>query len=141
IAGLIFLVVFLALPALQRSQRDTQRKSDLSRMMSQITTYTGNHQGILPTDWTNSQTGFEGTYLTNNGSTFNDPQTGNAYTITSTAIPAANTTTTLTAGNINVYPGAKCDGAVTAGVSAGAGARSIAAVVFQEQGGFYCQSN
>lgn len=26
VAGLIFLMIFLALPALQRSQRDTQRK-------------------------------------------------------------------------------------------------------------------
>ena len=31
IAGLIFLMVFLALPALQRSQRDTQRKNDMAR--------------------------------------------------------------------------------------------------------------
>ena len=32
IAGLIFLMVFLALPALQRSQRDTQRKNDMARL-------------------------------------------------------------------------------------------------------------
>ena len=32
VAGLIFLMVFLALPALQRSQRDTQRKSDIARL-------------------------------------------------------------------------------------------------------------
>ena len=31
IGGLIFLMVFIALPALQRSQRDTQRKDDLAR--------------------------------------------------------------------------------------------------------------
>ena len=34
IAGLIFLMVFLALPALQRSQRDTQRKNDISRLQA-----------------------------------------------------------------------------------------------------------
>ena len=34
IGGLIFLMVFIALPALQRSQRDTQRKDDLARFMS-----------------------------------------------------------------------------------------------------------
>jgi len=33
IAGLIFLVVFLALPALQRSQRDSQRRTDLGRFI------------------------------------------------------------------------------------------------------------
>ena len=31
IAGLIFLMVFIALPALQRSQRDTQRRDDIAR--------------------------------------------------------------------------------------------------------------
>ena len=32
IAGLIFLMVFVALPALQRSQRDTARRNDMSRV-------------------------------------------------------------------------------------------------------------
>ncbi len=48
IAGLIFLMVFIALPALQRSQRDTQRRSDLSRVASQITQYQTNNNGKLP---------------------------------------------------------------------------------------------
>ena len=39
IAGLIFLMVFVALPALQRGQRDSQRRSDISRFMSQINSY------------------------------------------------------------------------------------------------------
>ena len=36
IAGLIFLMVFIALPALQRSQRDAQRKNDMSRLADAI---------------------------------------------------------------------------------------------------------
>ena len=32
IAGLIFLMVFIALPALQRNQRDTQRKTSLNNL-------------------------------------------------------------------------------------------------------------
>lgn len=39
IAGLIFLMVFIALPALQRSQRNTRRRSDMARIMSAITDY------------------------------------------------------------------------------------------------------
>lgn len=31
IAGLIFLMIFIALPSLQRSQRDQTRKNDVSR--------------------------------------------------------------------------------------------------------------
>ena len=36
IAGLIFLMVFLALPALQRAQRDTQRKQDVAMVVTAL---------------------------------------------------------------------------------------------------------
>lgn len=49
IAALIFLMVFIALPALGRSQRDTQRKEDLSRMATAITNYQSNNGGSNPT--------------------------------------------------------------------------------------------
>ena len=45
IAGLIFLMVFVALPALQRSQRDTQRRDDMARFMSQLSQYQANNNG------------------------------------------------------------------------------------------------
>lgn len=48
IAGLIFLMVFIALPALQRSQRDTHRRNDLSKVSDAITQYQTNNQGKLP---------------------------------------------------------------------------------------------
>lgn len=50
IAGLIFLMVFLALPALRRGQRDTQRKSDLSRAAAALTDYKAAHRGNIPSD-------------------------------------------------------------------------------------------
>ena len=43
IAGLIFLMVFVALPALQRSQRDTQRRNDLSRVDTSLVQYQTNN--------------------------------------------------------------------------------------------------
>lgn len=39
IAGLIFLTVFLALPALQTAQRDNQRKSDISLTVAAVRNY------------------------------------------------------------------------------------------------------
>lgn len=48
IAGLIFMMVFIALPALQRSQRDTQRNSDISRFITQLTQYQSNNRGAIP---------------------------------------------------------------------------------------------
>lgn len=48
IAGLIFLMVFIALPALQRSQRDSQRRTDLGKVTEAIVAYQGNNNGRLP---------------------------------------------------------------------------------------------
>ncbi len=49
IAGLIFLMVFTALPALQKSQRDTARKNDVSTVASAVTNFSGNNRGAFPT--------------------------------------------------------------------------------------------
>ncbi|MBS7346403.1 MAG: type II secretion system protein [Candidatus Sacchiramonaceae bacterium] len=48
IAGLIFLMVFIALPALQRNQRDTQRKNDMAKLKDAIERYKSNNSGKLP---------------------------------------------------------------------------------------------
>ena len=45
IAGLIFLMVFLALPALQRSQRDTQRKQDVAMVVTTLHNLKANNKG------------------------------------------------------------------------------------------------
>ena len=47
IAGLIFLMVFIALPALQRSQRDTQRRDDYGMLSAAITSYSASNGGKL----------------------------------------------------------------------------------------------
>lgn len=48
IAALIFLMVFIALPTLQRNQRDTARRSDMARLQTQITNWQGGNSGKLP---------------------------------------------------------------------------------------------
>lgn len=48
IAGLIFLMVFLALPALQRSQRDTERRNKLGEFRTQVVQYQSNNRGRVP---------------------------------------------------------------------------------------------
>jgi len=139
IAGLIFLVVFLALPALQRSQRDSQRKSDLGKLMSQVTAYQSNTQGNVPNGdpaWATFRT----SYLAVNGTPYKDPSTGVDYVINQpTAAPNGGVPAP---GNnqILVYPGMSCgSGALTGTFSAGS--RTLAAVIKQEQGGFFCQGN
>jgi prepilin-type N-terminal cleavage/methylation domain-containing protein len=139
IAGLIFLVVFLALPALQRSQRDTQRKSDLGKFMSQVTSYQSNNQGTLPAA-ANWGTTFLTGYLTVNNQAYADPQTGNTYTLTQQA-GGAGSNANPPVGNIYIYINARCDPTTGNGLAAGAGNRNFAAKVFQEQGTYACQSN
>ncbi len=60
IAGLIFLMVFVALPALQRGQRDAQRKSDLTRVSVQLTQYSSSSNGQIPTNATQLRTFISG---------------------------------------------------------------------------------
>lgn len=49
IAGLIMLIVFLAVPALQRNSRNTQRKNDASKLSGLVAEYVSNNNGNLPT--------------------------------------------------------------------------------------------
>jgi prepilin-type N-terminal cleavage/methylation domain-containing protein len=48
IASLIFLMVFIALPALQRSQRNTRRRQDMARIITSITEYQTNNGNKMP---------------------------------------------------------------------------------------------
>jgi len=50
IAGLIMLIVFLAVPALERSARNTQRKNDAGNILTAVNNYVTNNNGLLPTD-------------------------------------------------------------------------------------------
>lgn len=48
IAGLILLIVFLAVPALQRTARNTQRKNDAAAVAAAIADYISNNAGTVP---------------------------------------------------------------------------------------------
>ena len=76
IAGLIFLIVFLALPQLQASRRDTARKSDLGKIAGALSTSASANMGAYPAT-TSELNAFAGAYA----SSFKDPSSGNAYTI------------------------------------------------------------
>lgn len=47
IAGLILLIVFLAVPALQRNSRNTQRKDDVSRVLGAAQEVINNNNGSI----------------------------------------------------------------------------------------------
>ena len=97
VAGLIFMMVFLALPALQRSQKDTQRRDQLSSLVTQIIQYQANNRNKIPTgqgtvtpDPTTGEVAddakpadlasFYRNYLLAGGDVFEDPN-GNPYAL------------------------------------------------------------
>ena len=48
IAGLIFLMIFIAWPALSRTQRDSRRRDDISIFLRKVKDYQTNNRGALP---------------------------------------------------------------------------------------------
>jgi prepilin-type N-terminal cleavage/methylation domain-containing protein len=132
IAGLIFLMVFIALPALQRSQRDTQRKNDLSRIVTALNSYQSNNRGNLPTDWSD----FVDRYITTSGDTFVDPS-GNDYVVrTGGTVP---TTFDGTNPVVQVTTRAICDGEGLNTINQGN--RKVAFQMKLEGSGTACENN
>jgi type II secretory pathway pseudopilin PulG len=127
IAGLIFLMVFIALPALQRSQRDTQRKNDMSRLQTAVQNYQSNNRNKLPTFDNN----FISSYLTVGGDTFADPD-GTDYSFKLASNP------TTFDHQIYVTKGATCNGET---VVTGQGANKVAVQYKLEGGGIDCLNN
>ena len=144
IAGLIFLMVFIALPALQRGQRDTQRKSDVSRVNTQLSNYQSSNRGNIPTttQMTATTSGFVTRYLSGSGavagSEYKDPKGGTGYTVTITA-------TDPTDGQINYQTSRICgaDGAaVTSYDGATASSRNyVLRIKLENQTAPYCVDN
>jgi type IV pilus assembly protein PilA len=137
IAGLIFIMVFIALPALQRNQRDTARKNEASAVISAVGTYQGNNRGANPTT-----AGQLSTII--NGATTGTLDSGaiiqlraTAFTANVTVTPNLNATVaaddTASADEVLVYLGYKC-GATNTSLIRGT-ARQVAVAVIQEAGG------
>lgn len=108
IAGLILLVVFLAVPALQRNARNTQRKEDVASMMGGISEYVNNNNGNLPAQIISSSANT----LTLGAAGSNQVPVSLGYyspdDITLAAYTAGMTNTTTT-DDVRLISGAKCD--------------------------------
>ncbi len=77
IAGLIMLLVFIALPGLQRSQRDSRRKDDIMKLADSIKKYqSNNNRGSLPADTSELKNNVVDVFI---GNDFMDPD-GEEYT-------------------------------------------------------------
>jgi prepilin-type N-terminal cleavage/methylation domain-containing protein len=115
IAGLIMVIVLLAVSGAQKSRRDTQRKQDVSRLFTAVGNYASNNDGRLPTSL--GDTSFNPAYIPPN---LKSPLTGNNYAMNGTSnTPALD--------QFSYRPGQNCDGGAT-------GARSYALYIGLEQG-------
>lgn len=140
IAALIFLMVFIAVPALQRGQRDTQRRSDVSRINTQVSNFMSANRGAIPTaaNMTTATTGFVARYLGGTGAVtgteYQDPRTGAGYTITTTA-------TEPTEGQINYQTNRICgnDGNPTA--TGASGRNYVLRIWLENQNAPHCVDN
>lgn len=153
IAGLIFLMVFIALPALQRSQRNTRRRQDMARILSAFNDYSSNNNGKMPqkADITN----FMDRYVGDSESDQRKDPDGQKYTLVWVGSPknpgklySKNTSDETKHGafnhNIYYFVKAACDdskGAVEGAVKSADGDREIAIFYRLEGGAIYCGDN
>lgn len=135
IAALIFLMVFIALPSLQRGQRDTQRRDDLGRISTQVTNYQSANRGKIPTS--SDLSSFVVKYLGGTGlatgDEYADPEADSYTFTTGTGDP--------TAAQINYQTNRVCgtDGAAT---NTGASSRNyVLRVKLEGQTTPYCLDN
>lgn len=143
IAALIFLMVFIALPALQRNQRDAARKDVLGKVTSAVTTYQSNNRGQQPASGNALKGYVDGIVNTgvksdsgNYTSTATDTFIDNNYIV---HVATKKTGTDVADTNVvEVITGAKCN---TGGNSAEAGSTRSSAVIIKMENGdaFFCE--
>jgi prepilin-type N-terminal cleavage/methylation domain-containing protein len=162
IAGLIMVIVFFAIPQLQRNQRDNARQSALTRMKAEMETYASNNQGLYPFQTTACATGsnagrwcdFYNRYI-NGQVNIDDPSTGSPMIGASPSGTACNGSTGCVrgyasgislpdnAGETAVIYGAKCSGEdIQASGAASTTAKAYAMLVGLDRAGTrYCVDN
>ncbi len=129
IAGLIFLVVFLALPALQKSQRDTARRQDVAKVIAALEQYRTDNQGAWPAATNIGQVIFS----VGDGQTFSNYFGKLAGNKNVAFNPGYNAKYNAWTGAVDVYVGKKCTNDGTNNL-ADAAASNAAVVVRLEVG-------
>jgi len=136
IAGLILVVVLVAVPQLQRSQRDSNRENIVSRVSTEVSNYASNNNGRLPFQSSTTVDDFEDRYLDGEVDIAN-PQTGNDYSVDI----ADQVTDPPTEDQILVYPGGSCSGESVTGSLSGTSRQYAMRVAFEAGDVFFCIDN
>ena len=140
IAGLIMLIVFLAVPALQRASRNTSRKNDAGNILTAIGNFVSNNNGVLPasqTDINNAISGIKLGYYTTGSVYYGASTSGTPNTIN--ACPTvglggcASSPSEVNTEDVIFLPGTTCSG--TTPTQTNASSRSYAIVYEVEASG------
>lgn len=132
IAGLIMVAVFTAVPALQRSSRNNDRKSSSSQVIASISSYVANNNGVLPVAGTlaNAVLDYKPGFFT----------VASIFYGTSASIPVAVTSggtgssTILTTDNVIFISGVVCNATNTGASATGVSSRSYVVLYGVETG-------
>ena len=142
IAGLIFLMVFIALPALQSSQRDTARKTDVGTIASAVTSYTSNNRGAFPstTQLTGGSTGTPGGYVSSVSTNTTSIKVGTAK---ATSVAVTTGQVVITQSTTCGATGSASGGTATQTLAVASTVSQFTVTSFLESGGgtSYCQES
>ena len=151
IAGLIFLMVFIALPALQRGQRDSARQSEVGAVVGALGTYASMNNGRTPSSSAQLAVIINGKNVNETDANVLDSgsevqlvtTSGTPVDLTANASAGIQIDKTIAFDEIAVFIGYKCgdtNGQLVSGTR-----RQAAVVTIQESGGasgtIYCQNS
>jgi prepilin-type N-terminal cleavage/methylation domain-containing protein len=110
IAGLILLIVFLAVPALQRNSRNTAIKNDVQNVVGGVSEYQGANNGALPTSVSGTgEIKYEGS-----GNSTSIKIQGSTVVTSNKSAPSTGDGSKPEPGSIVVSLGYRCDGTKSA---------------------------
>lgn len=137
IAGLILLVVFLAVPALQRNARNTQRNEDVASILGGISEFVNNNNGNTPT-----AVSIAGNTLTIGASGTNTvPVALGFYSGTgSVTLAAGDQNNQVNTDTVLILTGARCDTA-NIGEAVGSTSRSVSVLFTLEPTSKQCKES
>ncbi len=144
IAALIFLMVFIALPALQRNQRDTARKNQIGKVLAAVTSYQSNNRGKSPVagngSWADASAFAK--YLDGNVETGGQITLEGEYTVSPAAKPSQPSVPSGTStDNMVLIMGVKCGDNGKADLSAGSDRQAAVFMKLENGDADYCQAS
>lgn len=139
IAGLILLIVFLAVPALQRNAHNTSIKNDVAGVLGAMNEYVNNNNGSVPATQATLITGTKASVGASCATAGSNCANANVGYLTSGSIVSAIPSAAPALGKVTVIETAVCNGNTP--TATGATSRNYAAYFQLEGGAVQCQAS